>query len=324
MSPQIGLLGGLPEPDAAAVVPPAPPLDALVALGAELPEGLALGPSSWAYPGWGRRVWARDHSEALLSRHGLAAVEAFPVFGAVGVDRTFHAPVEAAAMARWARQAPALRFVVKATARLTRPLDDAGAPSAPFLQAEEAARTVGPAVEGLGGQLAHVLLQFAASATRDAGGRAAFLARLQGLLAALPAGARPAVELRDPALVSGRVRDLLAEVGAVACLNVQPGMPPLDAQAAALLRPDAPLVVRWMTRPGLTYAQARAAYAPFTHLRGADPATRRALARLAVRHLDRGQPVVVTIANRAEGCIPLSAAGLAEEVVRIKRRRGRR
>jgi uncharacterized protein YecE (DUF72 family) len=251
-------------------------------------------------------------------------VAAFPLFRAVGVDRSFHAPVPEALYRTWSDQAPDLRFVVKATAALTRPRDGDG-PSPTFLDPERARLDlVEPAVRGLGDRLGHLLLQFAASATQQAGGPSAFLDRLTALLGTWPSAARPAVELRDPALVIPRVGDALAACGAVPCLDIQPGMPPLAVQAAALLRPDQPLVVRWMTRPGLTYAQARARFSPFDHLRGADPVTRLALARLCLTHLDRGQPVTVTVANRAEGCIPLSVVGLVEAIVTLRRRRGGR
>ena len=318
------LLPGISPPDPLRRVPPAVPHPALVELARAAPAGLRCGPSSWAYPGWGGRVWGRALPEAELSRYGLPAVAAFPLFGAVGVDRSFHAPVPEALYRTWAEQAPDLRFVVKAPAALTRPRDRED-PSPAFLDPERAQRDlVGPAVRGLGGTLGHLLLQFAAGATQQAGGPTVFLERLTGLLSTWPAAARPAVELRDPALVTRRVGDALAACGAVPCLDIQPGMPPLDLQAAALLRPHQPLVVRWMTRPGLTYARARERFSPFDHLRGADPATRRALARLCLTHLDRGQPVTVTVANRAEGCIPLSVVGLVEVIVALRRRRAGR
>lgn len=318
------LLPGIAPPDPLRRVPAATPHPAVVELAAAAPPGLRCGPSSWTYPGWGDRVWARALPDAELSRYGLPAVAAFPVFRAIGVDRTFHAPVSEPLYRTWAAQAPEVRFVIKAPAALTRPRDGEG-PSPAFLDPGRAQRDlVAPAVRGLGPTLGHLLLQFAASATREAGGADAFIRSLTALLSTWPAEARPAVELRDPHMVTRRMGDALAACGAVPCLDIQPGMPPLADQAAALVRPHQPLLVRWMTRPGLTYAAARARFSPFDHLRGADPVTRRALAQLIVEHLDRGQPVTVTVANRAEGCIPVTVVGLVEAVGALRRRRAGR
>lgn len=49
----------------------ADPGDACRALAATLPPALHLGTSSWSYPGWAGLVWAGEHSESRLSKHGL-------------------------------------------------------------------------------------------------------------------------------------------------------------------------------------------------------------------------------------------------------------
>lgn len=312
------LLPGL-TPQPLQQAPPAPPRPELEALAAALPPEIRIGPSSWAYPGWGELVWGRPLPEAVLARFGLAALNAWPLFRAVGVDRTFHQPVSADHYRAWAEMAPDLRFLVKAPRGLTNAPDEDG-----FLSVDHARnRLTQPATQGLGAALGFTLFQFPASATRDAGGATRFVQRLVAFLRDLDPACRPAVELRDPALVTPRVGDALSEAGAVPCLDLQPGLPPLAVQQRALVRPHQPLVVRWMTRPGLTYTKARALFSPYRHLRGADPATRRALALAAVGHAERGRPVLITIANRAEGSIPLSAVGLAEQIVALRRRRAR-
>lgn len=310
------LLPGL-APRPLSEVPPAPPNPAVLALAEALPANLHIGPSSWAYPGWGDLVWGRLATEAALSRYGLAALAAFPLFGAVGVDRTFHKPVDQAQYRQWAEMAPGLRFLVKAPRGITNAGDENG-----FLSADRVRNTViRPATSGLGRRLGGVLLQFPPSATRDAGGQRRFVQRLEAFLADLGTEGTPVVELRDPELFTPEVGDALVQSGAVPCLCLQPGLPPVQAQAKALARAGEPLCIRWMTRPGQTYRSAREAYAPFRHLRGADPQTRRALAQVVLDHCERGGDVLVTIANRAEGSIPLSAVGLAETVVSLKRRR---
>ncbi len=311
------LLPGL-APRPLVEVPPAEVHPEVESLAESLPPGLLIGPSSWAYPGWGPLVWGREVNETALSRYGLAALAAFPLFRAVGVDRTFHQAVDEGQYQNWAAMAPSLQFLVKAPRGLTNPGDENG-----FLSADRARVAVArPATAGLGGNLGGVLFQFPASATHDAGGPHRFLDRLLRFLGELGPECRPVVELRDPNLVAARTGDALAAAGALSCLCLQPGLPPVQVQAAALARPGRDLCIRWMTRPGKTYRSARESYAPFRHLVGADPVTRRALARVVVDQCAQGSTVLVTIANRAEGCIPLSAVGLADAVVALTQRRG--
>jgi hypothetical protein len=69
--------------------------------------------------------------------------------------------------------------------------------------------------------------------------------------------------------------------------------------------------VRWSLHGGFKYEQAKAKYEPFDQLVDEDPATRSALAELAARYALAGQPVIITINNKAEGSAPLSCIALA-------------
>ncbi|MET5116957.1 DUF72 domain-containing protein, partial [Burkholderia pseudomallei] len=70
--------------------------------------------------------------------------------------------------------------------------------------------------------------------------------------------------------------------------------------------PSGPLIVRWSLLGGYKYEQAKAKYAPFDRLVDEDPHTRTALAELAARYVRAGQPVLITVNNKAEGSAPLS------------------
>ena len=79
-----------------------------------------------------------------------------------------------------------------------------------------------------------------------------FAEHLGEFLAALPAGPRYTVELRDCDLLSADYCDALKAVGAQHCLNVHPRMPSVKEQRhLAHGLSDGPLVVRWMLRNGL-------------------------------------------------------------------------
>jgi len=75
------------------------------------------------------------------------------------------------------------------------------------------------------------------------------------------------------------------------------------------------LCVRWNLHAGLAYEEARLRYAPFTRLVDEDLPNRVALARLALAATARGDPVIVTAHNEAEGSAPLTLTKLAEQIV---------
>lgn len=304
---QLHLFG---EPEPAPPVRPAPVPAALTELAARLPPGLRLGTSSWAFAGWAGAVYAAGSRPALLSRHGLAAYGQHPLLRTVGIDRTFYAPVPAAALAAYAAQVPSsFRFLVKAWSGCTAPIGDDQRPNPHFLDAAVAVdRVVGPAVAGLGDQLGPIVFQFPPQPSPSP----AFADRLQRFLAALPRGPQYAVELRDAELLAPPYAAALRAGGAVHCFSVHPRLPPIEAQRA--VAPPGPLVLRWMLQPPLGYQQAKQRFAPFASLQAPDPGRRRALAELAVAALQRGDEVTAVINNKAEGSAPLSVFALAAEI----------
>lgn len=297
-----------PEPEP---VPAALPPDR-ARLAARLPPRVRFGTSSWTFPGW-TEVWGRPTSPEALARAGLAAYARHPLLRAVGVDRTFYAPVDRDTWERWAGQVPPdFRFVVKAPGVLLRPRDDEGRPNPRFLDASWAAEhLVGPAREGLGDRLGPIVLQLSPLGLRDASEGAAFARRLGTFLRALPAG-RYAVEARDRALYTPAWVEALAGVAAHV-VNVHPGMPSVPTQARVARAVGAPFgVVRWMLRPDRRYDEAKAAFAPFDRLVAPHPEVRDDLADwLAATEGD----VDVIVNNKAEGSAPASIVALAEALV---------
>jgi uncharacterized protein YecE (DUF72 family) len=293
---------------------------------------LRLGTSSWSFPGWQGLVYddpGLPYPEGRLSREGLPAYASHPLLGAVGIDRGFYAPIEAAEFARHAAQVPAgFRFLVKAPGRVTDALrrDDVGRgreTNPHFLDAALATDTfVAPAIEGLGERLGTLLFQFSplpGAMLADTPGTVARLrAFLSALPPALPAGAGYAVELRDPALLTPRLIDVLRDAGVEYCVGLHDRMPPVERQLRALdrLHPDGagPLVARWTLHAGIGYEAARQRYAPFRSIVDADPATRDPLAARAAAALLAGHPVTVIANNKAEGSAPLTLAALADAI----------
>lgn len=296
-------------------------------LARRMPAGIRLGTSSWSFPGWKGIVFEGTHSATRLAREGLAAYAAHPLLRAVGIDRTFYAPIPASAFRAYAEQVPAdFRFLVKAPEACTlarfpfHPRYGAvrGESNPCFLDAEWAReRILGPCQEGLGEKTGVVLFQFPPQDPASLGGPDGFPDRLFRFLAALPRSLPVAVELRNAELATPLFHEAVAAAGATVCLNAHPSMPEIARQAAEADR-TAPKpsqrVIRWMLPRQATYEAAKERFAPFDRLLEPAPSTREQIAavcREAVTH--RGEALVI-INNKAEGSAPLSAFALAAAI----------
>jgi uncharacterized protein YecE (DUF72 family) len=288
-----------------------------------LPAGLRLGTSSWSFPGWAGLVWADRHPADVLSRDGLPAYARHPLLRAVGLDRTYYAPLPVGELARHAAQVPGgFRFLVKASRLCTSPwLPDgpgrgAAGENPRYLDPSWARDAViGPAVEGLGDRLGTVLFQFPPLPRRETRDPQRFAARLSSFLAALPRGAPCAVEIRNAELLVPAYAAALAAAGASHGFTVHPTMPPLAAQADVVAPETQPaLVVRWMLGHGRSYEEAREIYAPFDRLAAPDPDARASVAELVRRAVRAGREGMAIVNNKAEGSSPLSVIELARAI----------
>src|SRR5690606_18241685 len=148
-------------------------------------------------------------------RDGLAAYAQHPLFRTVGVDRSYYAPVAAAVLRAYADVVPAdFRFLVKAHSGVTqlrfgldpRHGDNAGQRNPNFLEPGYARdAVVAPFVEGLRDKGGVLLFQFPPQSFGLLGGAKNFPERLYSFFDRLPrleAGARYAVEVRNPELMT--------------------------------------------------------------------------------------------------------------------------
>jgi uncharacterized protein YecE (DUF72 family) len=301
----------------------AEPSPELVRMAAALPVGVRLGTSSWSFPGWTGLVWAADASKAVLSRDGLKAYARHPLFGTVGVDSGFYAPLDAARLTRWAEQVPAdFRFLVKAPATVTQrnQRDRAGRwrPNPSFLDPDTALRqAVEPFMDGLGDRAGVLLFQCPPQGRQVDARR--FAEELYRFLRRLPAGPTYAVELRDAHLMTSDLAAALRHGGAVPSLAAHPRVPNLPAQRELFdgqpgFGPPGnmgPLVIRWLLRRNRGYEEARDLYGPFDRLVEPDQETRGAVIALVRAALAQGREVFVIVNNKAEGSSPLSVLELA-------------
>ncbi len=315
---QLGLFGPI-DPESTTTVLPAPVPAEIAALAARLPAALRLGTSSWSFAGWRGLVYAASVKPNRLAGHGLAAYAQHPLLRAVGVDRTFYAPIDQAAFAAMAAAVPpGFRFLVKAWSDCTTPSRRGGAgANAHYLDPAMANDLVlAPAVQGLGEQLGHLLFQFPPQGSAIVAAPQRFAERVHAFLAALPQRVPAAVELRDAALLTADLVAALRSVGAEPCYSLHPRMPDLAAQLAiAPLAVGQQVLVRWMLHASCDYQTAKDRYEPFARLVDPDPGRRAAIAGLCREALLRRLPVTVVVNNKAEGSAPLSVLELARRIV---------
>jgi uncharacterized protein YecE (DUF72 family) len=298
----------------------------VVALAQRLPYHIYLGTSSWSFPGWQGLVYDRTATERDLAHHGLAAYARHPLLRAVGIDRTYYAPISSTVFAAYAASVPEnFRFLVKAHVWCTAvhmPAPGARARqrydrNTHFLEPQYAiAEVVRPCVEGLGSKMGPLLFQFPPQDVPAIGGPGRFAERLHRFLDALPRGPLYAVELRNANLLTAAYAEALSAAGAYHCFNVHPSMPTLPDQQRTVSPASAPaLVVRWMLHRTLGYDAARSRYQPFDRLIDVDPDNRAAIATLCLDTVARNWPAFVIVDNKAEGSAPLSVCQLAEHIV---------
>lgn len=319
---QQGLFGSLaPDPaDGPTVAPCNVPPD-LVELGEALPRGLFLGTSSWAFPGWRGLVYSPRAAANRLSRHGLAAYSSHPLLRAVGIDRTFYAPIDEADFAGYRAGVPStFRFLVKAWAEITSPtMPRQNGDNPRYLDAEATIdRVIAPAVEGLDDRLGPLLFQFPPQGRATTKAPARFAARVHEFLTSLPRGLDYAVELRDAELLTPDYAAAIADASAQHCYSVHPRMPSL-AEQRELVPFGGPVTVRWMLHAGFGYDEAKARYTPFDALIDPDPVTRDGIADLCAAALGQGLTATVIVNNKAEGSAPLSITELAKVIAAERR-----
>lgn len=288
-----------------------------VALGAALPSHLYLGTSSWAFPGWVGLVYGEEAKLTRLSRHGLAAYASHPLLGAVGIDRSYYAPVPEAEYAAYrdlvASARPSARYLVKVMRDFTQPWGRAPRSKNPaFLDGELAlSGSIGPAQAALGHEAIH-LAQFSPMG-RGAGSPERFAERLDAFLAPLT-GLRVAVELRDAALLCPAYCEVLRRHQAIHCINLLPEMPGPLAQLEHLRAHGAPLrtvLVRWLRSGAMAHDEAESLYDPYDRIQAPAPALVAEVADLLRQVAATADDLVVVVDNKAEGCAPLTLERIA-------------
>jgi uncharacterized protein YecE (DUF72 family) len=319
MSDQLELFGApepTPEPD--------PQLEALARA---VPRHVRFGTSSWTFEGWRGLVYQKRYaSKQAFVRESLAEYARYPLFGTVGIDRSYYAPMTPPELAGYAAQLPPgfpccskvwSEITTRVFPRHPRHGERAGQPNPSFLDPGLFADAVLGPLEDAFVEHAGPLVVELPPAPRPTDPRR-FAAAVERFLAAVPETFRYAFELREPQLLTDRYLDVLrAHPHASHVFNLHSRMPPLSRQLGrgrTLMHDLA--VVRLMLPPGHRYDELKAAYAPFDRLVDPQPAMRADVLRLVDETAARGMQLFVLVNNKAEGSSPWTVRALAEALRR--------
>ncbi len=315
-----------PEPAAPQAARLAPRLAALAA------RGVYLGTSSWKYEGWlgsiytpGRYQTRGKFSQRLFETTCLGEYAAtFPV---VGGDFSFYQFPSRDFWARLFGESPAsLLFALKVPEDLTvarwpghaRYGTRAATLNPGFLDPSLLTQAFLTPLAPHSARVAALMFEFGTLPKAVFADGAAFLARLDPFLAALPKGPRYAVEIRNPEFLGPAYFDTLARHNVAHVFNAWSRMPELTAQADLPGALDAAdfLIARALLRHGQAYEQAVDAFEPYRDVQAPVPAARQGLKRLAEHALGRKIPAFLLVNNRLEGNAPGTIEAVAASLDR--------
>jgi len=288
-------------------------------------SAIRFGTSSWAYEGWQGLIYHRKYpknrfSQDTLAEYAAYAVPETPLFRTVGIDHSFYRPASTTQLTHYAEQVPEdfhfcskvwEEITIPAYANLPRYGVKAGKPNPRFLDAGAFRDLVlGPAKEGLGKKLGPFIFEFQRWGIEPA----TFLDRLDQFLEQLPTGPQYATEVRNPALLVPRYRDILRTHGVAHVYNHWTAMPSLAEQHQLLEHTftASHVVVRLLTPLGLKYEKAVERYKPYDRIVQPQPRMRQDTIELVRRAATAGKSAYVLVNNRAEGCSPLTVQALME------------
>lgn len=289
------------------------------AIAARLPQGVFFGTSTWSFPGWAGIVYSRRATTAELAREGLREYARHPLLRTVGIDRGYYGPIPARDLERYAQQLPpGFPCCAKAPEAITAAVRSGGGANPDFLRAERfVEEMVGPFLDVFRRHTGPFVIQLPPAPRTAAPDPAAFAERLDRFLAALPRGARYAVELRDPPLLSPEYRAVLAARGAAHVYNYATAMPMPAEQADRVPVQTAPFaMIRLLMRPGTRYEERREEFLPFDRIVDPSPEMRAQVVGLVRAAVRLGRETFVLVNNKAEGCSPATIRALAELLTR--------
>jgi len=289
--------------------------------------GLYFGTSSWKYEGWLGSIYT---PERYFTRGRFSAkkfeteclAEYAEVFPAVCGDFSFY---QFPSPDYWRRlfdsTSPALQFAFKVPEEITvkewprhaRYGARSGLDNASFLDAGLFERAFLRPLEPYRDRVGALIFEFGTLPRRHYDGVAPFAADLARFLAALPAGWRYSVEIRNREFFDEPYFQVLRDANAAHVFNSWTRMPELPVQAAETAAFTADFTVaRALLRPGRAYAQAVERFQPYREIQEPHPPAREGLKEILDRARRKKQLAFLFVNNRLEGNAPGTIAAVTE------------
>ena len=291
-------------------------------------EDVYIGTSSWKYEGWIGQIYSRDRylvrgrfSEKRFQDECLTEFAAtFPI---VCGDFSFYQFPSEAYWRKLFASAPApLQFALKVPEEVTvksfpthpRYGPRAGEKNETFLNPELFRAAFLEPLQPYRERVAVLIFEFGAFSKQSYPDVGEFLEQLEPFLAALPAGFRYAVEIRNPDFLGRDYFQCLNARGVAHVLNAWTRMPALAVQMRLPEVFTAGFTVaRALLRQGRPYEQAVAQFSPYQKVQDENPEARRALRELIARARQRHEPSYIFVNNRLEGNAPQTIQAITEE-----------
>lgn len=293
-----------------------------------VPEEIRFGTSSWAYEGWKGMVYRKSYPMNRFAQDCLAEYAAYtyqgaPLFRTVGLDQTFYRPPTVGQLAQYVAQLPTgFRICSKVWEEITIPAyapharygSKAGTANARFLDTSIFEDLVlRPSQEALGDHAGAFIFEFQRWRLEPA----RFLPELDRFLSRLPQGPHYAVEIRNPAILGSRYRDLLTHYGVAHVYNHWSVMPALASQHRTLGQTFTAqfVVIRLLTPLGLSHAEAVRRFSPYNRLVQPLPQMRVDTLALIRQAVAEQRSAYVLVNNRAEGNAPSTIQALMDALL---------
>jgi len=282
-------------------------------------QNILIGTSSWKYEGWIGQIYTESRylTRGRFSRKRFQAEclnEYAATFPIVCGDFSFYQFPSQEYWQRLFGSAPAsLKYAFKAPEEVTvrmfpthpRYGPRAGEDNPTFLNADLFRNAFLDLLEPYRERIAVVILEFGSFGKQVYRNAGEFVAQLDPFLAALPAGFRYAVEVRNPDFLEGDYFACLQGRGVAHVLNAWTRMPEISEQIQVNGAFTAGFTVaRALLSKGRTYEEAVAKFSPYQRIQEPNHEVRQALRNLISRARDRHEPSYIFVNNRLEGNAP--------------------
>jgi uncharacterized protein YecE (DUF72 family) len=296
----------------------------LIALAA---QNIFIGTSSWKYQGWLGQIYSRRRyetrgrfSQKIFNDECLSEyAETFPI---VCGDFSFYQFPSPDYWRKLFGSAPAqLQFAFKAPEDVTvkqfprhpRYGPRAGDNNSSFLDPALFQTAFLDLLAAYRARVATLIFEFGSFARQCYPDVRAFLQELDPFLAALPAGFRYAVEIRNPEFLAPEYFACLRSHRVAHVFNAWTRMPEIGEQMKLQDAYTADFsVARALLRRARPYEEAVEKFSPYSHVQDPNPDTRAALRLLIAQARKRHQPSYIFVNNRLEGNAPQTIEAITE------------